>query len=78
MPPAARLLLGGQDSPPLELRRHLVLTVATAELADGLLQWPGTRSFIVARLGPTALAIDEETLEAFQERLKEIGVSVTG
>src|SRR5262249_55424819 len=71
--PAARLLLTGVASPPPELRRQLVLFVASPELADGLLQWPSTRALIQERLGPKALAVAEEHAEALRERLRALG-----
>lgn len=76
MPPAVRLLLTGADTPPPHLRRQLVLTVASPDIADGLQQWPGTRSFIQARLGPTALAVDDELAGQLQLRLQALGIVV--
>ncbi len=75
---AARLLLAGPQVPALELRRHLVLTVATAEVADGLLQWPDTRALIENRLGPTTLTVAEENAGRLRERLQVLGIAVTG
>ena len=75
---AARLLLTGAQAPPPELRTQLVLHLATAELADGLLQWPGTRALIRERLGPTALVIAAEDVELLRERLQTLGVKLTG
>jgi hypothetical protein len=72
--PAARLLLAGSQVPPPELRRLLVLHVASAEVADGLQQWPGTRSLVARRLGPTTLAVDEEHVAVLRERLETLGV----
>jgi hypothetical protein len=60
----------------LEARRRIVLHVNAQELADGLMQWPGTRVLIQARLGPTALVVAEENLEALRERLSAIGASL--
>jgi Helicase conserved C-terminal domain len=74
---AARLLLSGSQTPPPALRPQLVLHVATAELADGLLQWPGTRALIRERLGPTALVVAEEDVALLQERLETIGVKIS-
>jgi hypothetical protein len=74
--PAARLLLTGAQLPAPELRRHLVLHVETAEIADGLTQWPGTRGLIAERLGPTSLSVADEQLEALTRVLREIGVEV--
>ena len=76
LPAAARLLLIGGQLPAAELRRQLVLHVPTAEVADGLLQWPGTRGLIQSRLGPTTLVIDEADLSGLRTRLAELGVKV--
>ena len=76
MSAAARLLMTGPDTAGVELRRQLVLHVGSAELADGLQQWPGTRSLIIARLGPTALAVEEAAVPALMERLNEVGVAM--
>ena len=56
--------------------RHLVLHLANAELADGLMQWPGTRGLVGERLGPTAVSVEEENLVALKERLGELGMDV--
>jgi hypothetical protein len=74
--PAARLLLAGTQIPAPRLRRHLVLHVASAELADGLMQWPQTRALIAERLGPTALVVEEERLETLRQRLHEAGIAL--
>jgi hypothetical protein len=73
---AARLLLTGAQVGSPSLRRHLVLHVEAAELADGLMQWPTTRELIAERLGPTALAVADEDAEELGKRLAELGVSV--
>jgi hypothetical protein len=70
-------LLTGAEVGDLELRRRLVVQVPTAELADGLVQWPGTRSLIQERLGPTALAVEEEHVPVLQERLQVLGIGIT-
>jgi hypothetical protein len=75
--PAARLLMSAGQTPPARFQRHLVLHVATAELADGLVQWPQTRDLIAARLGPTALAVEEDQAATLRERLEAAGVAVT-
>ncbi len=76
LPAAARLLLGGAEVPPPRLERHLVLHVASEEIADGLEQWPETKPLIADRLGPTALAVAEENVPALRERLRAVGISV--
>jgi hypothetical protein len=73
---AARLLLTGPELPPPELRRHLVLHVASADVAEGLLQWPETRELIQARMGPTALAVAEEDAEALRQKLRILGIEL--
>ena len=74
MTPAARLLLTAAQLPAPQLRRHLVLHVEVPEIADGLMQWPGTRELIAERLGPTALSVAEENLDALKARLAELGI----
>jgi hypothetical protein len=76
VPPATRLLFSGSQLSPYELRHPIVLQVPSAEMADGLMQWPQTRSLIEMRLGPTALAVAEEHVEALRERLEALGVTV--
>jgi len=73
--PAGRLLLTGALLPPPEFRKQLVLHIPTADIADGLLQWPGTRDLIEARLGPTALAVAEEHLDALRQMLRALGLN---
>lgn len=72
--PAARLLLTGAQQPPPELKRHLVLHVASEAVADGLMQWPATRALIEVRLGPMALAVEEENAPKLREQLKALGI----
>jgi hypothetical protein len=73
---AARLLSTAGQLSPGSLRPKLVLNVASAETADGLLQWPGTRALIEERLGPTTLAIAEENAAALREQLHSLGINV--
>src|SRR5262249_6668895 len=70
---AGRLLMTGSVMPAPELKRHLVLHVATEELADGLVQWPATRDLIAARLGPTALAVAEGRAEELKRQMRLLG-----
>jgi Helicase conserved C-terminal domain len=71
---AALLLLEGNQSPPAQLRRYLILQLATEEMADGLVQWPATAALIEDRLGPTALSIAEENVVALGEQLSRLGI----
>jgi hypothetical protein len=73
---AVRLLLTASQSPRPQLRRHLVLHVATEELADGLMQWPPTRALIAERLGPTAVVVEAENVGALRQRLTEAGIEL--
>ena len=72
--PAVRLLMTGSQLPAPKLQRVLVLQMASAELAEGLLQWPVTRELISLRLGPTALAVNEEQLPALLECMRGAGL----
>jgi hypothetical protein len=76
LPPAARLLMANGEASSAQFRRHLVLHVANEETADGLMQWPPTRALIAARLGPTALAVEEEQAEELRRRLKTAGLGL--
>lgn len=73
---SALLLVTGPEAAPVEFRRQLVVHLANEHLADGLAQWPGTRDLILARLGPTAVVIDEVAVPVLAERLQQIGVHV--
>jgi hypothetical protein len=73
---AGRLLLVGGQVGPLALRRLLVLYAPSAEVADGLQQWPETRALIEARLGPTALVVSEEAAAALRKRLEGLGIEL--
>jgi hypothetical protein len=74
--PAARLLLSAAEIPSLELRRQIVVHVAEREIADGLQQWPGTKSLIQSRLGPRALVIADRDIAMLEERLSELGIKL--
>jgi hypothetical protein len=78
MPAAAQLLLTGCELAPWEFQRPLVLRVPTAEMADGLEQWPETRALIRGRLGPTALIIAEDQRANLEERLRALGMTPIG
>jgi hypothetical protein len=76
LPPAARLLLGGAQAPPPRLQRHLILHLASEEIADGIMQWTETRPLIADRLGPTALTVSEANVPLLRERLREAGIEL--
>jgi hypothetical protein len=74
--PAARLLLGEAEAPVLSLKRRVVIEAPTVAIADGLMQWPPTRALIQSRLGPQALAIEEDNLEALRATIQELQMEV--
>ena len=78
LPPAARLLMAGDQTPPSRFETHLVLHVANEETADGLMQWPDTRNLIADRLGPTALVVTEGNAEELRRCLKAVGLDLAG
>lgn len=73
---AGRLLFLGSQLPSPRAERLLVVRVPTADIADGLMQWPGTRALIAERLGPLAVSVSEDEFDAFRAALKEVGVFV--
>jgi hypothetical protein len=75
LPPSARLLLTAGETAPLQVQRHLVLHVASEEVADGLWQWPPTRAFIHQRLGANALSVREADMPRLAEQLRELGIA---
>lgn len=73
---AGRLFLLAPQLPMPSVSRLVVVRFPSPEIADGAMQWPGTRAFIAERIGPTALVVDEENLPAFREVLAGIGVNL--
>ena len=76
LPAAGRMFLLGPIAPSSLATKRLILQVPSAEIADGLMQWPMTKACIEDRLGPTALAVDESQLPALREVLEALGVKV--
>jgi hypothetical protein len=74
--PAARLLMNGCNCPAPSLKSRLILQVSSAEMADGLVQWPQTRDLIEERLGPTVLAVAANNVETLRQRLDWLGTSL--
>lgn len=74
--PAARVLYSGGDVPAARLSRLVVLEVASPVMAEGLLQWPGTRDLIAARLGPVALAVPEAAIGELRVQLRILRVGL--
>jgi hypothetical protein len=76
LPPATRLLLTGDETPPLELQQLVVLRVPTPEVADGLTSWPETRGLVAERLSATVLAVPADAVDRLRATLAEIGVRI--
>jgi hypothetical protein len=76
LPAAARLLLSGEETPPLAIQNLVVLRTPTAEVADGIASWPETRGLIAERLSGTVLAVPAELVDRLRERLAAIGVQI--
>lgn len=72
--PAGRLFLVGWQLPPLTTARELLVRFPTPEVADGVMQWPETRHLVAERLGPTAVVVADENLDALRAALAEVGV----
>ena len=72
--PAGRLFLLGSQVPPPVTSRRVVVQFATAEMTDGVMQWPETRRLVAERLGPAAIVVEDENLEAFRGALAEVGI----
>ncbi len=77
-PPALRLLQlsMGPKPPSLTTERVLVVRTPSADLLDGLLQLTETREFLGERLGPTSVAVFEESLPMFRSALERLGLSL--
>jgi hypothetical protein len=73
---AGRLFLLGPQLPAPVASRMLVVHFPTEEVADGVMQWPAARVLVGQRLGPTAVAVDEENLAALRAVLAEAGVTI--
>jgi len=76
LPPAALLLLTGEQAAALRIQRELVLHFPSAVIADGVMQWPQTNCLIESRLGPTAVSVQEENVAVLRQRLAEVGIGV--
>lgn len=72
----ARLLLAGEETPPLTLQPMHVLRLPSSDLADGLAKWPETARLVGERLGPALLAVPEEAIEPLRAKLAELGVKL--
>ncbi len=76
LPDSIHLIMTGKTFPPVGHQRLEVIRVEDPKIADGLLQWPGTRDLIEERLGPTSLVIAEEQVSVFKDRLATLGIQM--
>jgi hypothetical protein len=75
--PVGRLFATAATLPSPTTERRTLLRVASETIADGLMQWPVTRSLIAERVGPTALIITEDNLPPLRDALAEIGIPLS-
>jgi hypothetical protein len=76
LPATVRLLSQGGSQPPLQVSCLVVVQTPSETIADALWQWPPTRSLLLARLGPTALAVQSEAQAELLRVLAELGWQV--
>lgn len=78
LPPAVRLMVRPAlvASKPWKARRRLVLNAPSADLLDGVLQHPATRSLLGKRLGPVAVVVPDECVDQLRAALKTLGVEI--
>jgi hypothetical protein len=76
LPPAARLFVVGPQVTPPTVAKMLVVQFSTAELTDGVMQWPESSRFVAQRLGPAAVVIGANEFEEFRRVLSGIGIAV--
>lgn len=72
---AGRLFLVGAKAGAPSATLQTVVRFPTADVTDGVMQWPETRELIAERLGPTAVVVEDERLGALRRALAEIGVN---
>jgi hypothetical protein len=74
--PAGRLFVVGPHVSPPTAARLLVVQFPTAEVTDGVAQWPASAAFVEQRLGPAAVVVATERVGPFRELLAGIGITV--
>jgi hypothetical protein len=76
LPSAIRLFCAGGGVAG-QYRERLVVQLPDEMTTDGVVQWPATGRLVEERLGPCAIAVAHQNLEALRKQLAEIGVEVT-
>jgi hypothetical protein len=73
--PAIAAMLHGRSTT-ATMARRLVLTLSSAELLDGLLQWPVTASCLGERLGPCVVEVPADRVEALRAGMLQLGMEM--
>lgn len=76
MPAAGRLFALAAAMPASHVAKLTVLRLPNPDAVDGLFQWPTTRPLVADRLGPKAVAVEEDRLPTLLEVLRQLGVKV--
>ena len=78
LPPAVGLMVRPSvlGSKPWKAGRRLVLNAPSADLLDGVLQHPATRSLLGDRLGPVAAVVPDDCVDQLRAALKALGVEL--
>lgn len=75
--PAMAAMLNGRSAT-ATMARRLVLNLSSPEMLDGLLQWPVTASCLGERLGPQAVVVPEDQVEALRAGMRQLGMEAPG
>ena len=73
LPASVTAMLQLAAGSPVSLRAITVLEVSDETVIDGLIQHPATAGLFLARLGPRALAVSVERVDAVTAALAELG-----
>ena len=71
--PAIAAMLHGRSAT-VSMARKLVLKLSSADMLDGLLQWPVTGSCLGERLGPCAVEVPADRVEALRAGMLQLGM----
>jgi Helicase conserved C-terminal domain len=74
---SARLLFVGSAGMSGSVSRFVVVQFPNSMVADGVCQWPDSAAYVVQRLGPATIAIDESRLPELIRTLAAVNVTVT-
>jgi hypothetical protein len=71
VPPTAKLLFQGKSAGTMAVHSLAILRVPTPEFGDGLAAWPAVKGMLIERMGPTAFAVDADSLDDLRRLLAE-------